>query len=97
MVYVKAPAVAGTGGIPSHRHSVMFILLGMATIRRTLSLLARIAERLNAEARRQGTSVSAVVAELVRRRPEELPYAGLIDDDEELSQSVEKILARLEF
>lgn len=78
-----------------HYHTLMFILTRMATIRKTISLPAQIAKRLDSEAKRRGTSVSAIVAELVQRQPERLPYAGLIDDDEELSQNVEQILARL--
>ena len=68
----------------------------MATVRKTISLPARVAERLDAEAQRRRTSVSAIVTELVQRRPETLPYAGLIDDDAALSQSVERVLARLD-
>lgn len=67
----------------------------MATIRKTISLPAQIAKRLDTEAKRRKTSVSAIVAELVQSQPERLPYAGLIDDDEQLSQSVEQVLARL--
>lgn len=73
----------------------MFILHGMTTVRKTISLPAQIAKRLDKEAKRRGTSVSAVVTDLVQQQPERLPYAGLIDDDERLSQSVEQILARL--
>lgn len=40
-------------------------------------------------------SFSAVVAELVDRDPAPLPYAGIIDDDEDLSLKVEEVLARL--
>ena len=67
----------------------------MATVRKTISLPAQIARRLDTEAKRRRTSVSAIVTELVEQRPERLPYEGLIDDDEELSQSVEQVLARL--
>ena len=67
----------------------------MATVRKTISLPAQIAKRLDGEAKRRGTSVSAIVTELVQGRPEALPYAGLIDDDEALSLDVERILSRL--
>ena len=67
----------------------------MATIRKTISLPAQIAKRLDSEAKRRKTSVSAIVTELVQQQPVRLPYAGLIDDDEQLSQNVEQILARL--
>jgi hypothetical protein len=39
-------------------------------------------------------SFSAMVADLASRAPEELPYAGLVDDDEDLSLRVEEVLAR---
>lgn len=68
----------------------------MTTIRKTISLPAQVARRLDSEAKRRKTSVSAIVTELVQRQPERLPYAGLIDDDQQLSQNVEEILARLD-
>ena len=67
----------------------------MATVRRTISLPPAVAERLDREAERRGTSFSAVIAELAAKGPGALPYAGLIDDDEDLSQKVEEVLARL--
>jgi len=67
----------------------------MATIRKTISLPAQIAKRLDTEAKRRNTSVSAIVTELVQGQYEKLPYAGLIDDEEQLSQSVEQVLGRL--
>jgi hypothetical protein len=70
------------------------MLLGMSSVRKTVSLPAAIADRLNKEAKRRRTSVSALVTELVQQQPERLPYAGLIEDDEDLSQKVEEILAR---
>ena len=76
-------------------HTIEFILDHMATIRKTISLPAHVAKRLDTEARRRKTSVSAIVTELVQSRPASLPYAALIDDDQELSQDVERILARL--
>lgn len=68
----------------------------MSTIRKTISLPEQIAKRLDKEAKRRGTSVSAIVTELVQQqRPSSLPYAGLIDDDEQLSADVELVLARV--
>lgn len=40
-------------------------------------------------------SFSAAVADLASRMPEELPYAGLVEDDEDLSLRVEEVLTRL--
>ena len=67
----------------------------MASVRKTISLPRAAAERLEREARRRHTSVSAVVADLVMHQPDALPYAGLIDDDPDLSLRVEEVLARL--
>lgn len=67
----------------------------MSTVRKTISLPAEIAKRLDKEAKRRKTSVSAVVSELVQRQPAKLPYAGLIEDDDDLSEQVEEVLARL--
>lgn len=68
----------------------------MGTVRKTISLPEQIAKRLDKEAKRRGTSVSAVVAELVQQqRFERLPYAGLIDDEDALSLDVERILRRV--
>ena len=76
-------------------HTARFILLAMSSVRKTVSLPAAVARRLDKEAKRRHTSVSAIVTELVQQQPEQLPYAGLIEDDEDLSQKVEQILARL--
>lgn len=67
----------------------------MSSVRKTISLPAATAARLDKEAKRRKTSVSALVTELVQQRPERLPYAGLIEDDSHLSEKVEEILARL--
>lgn len=75
-------------------HTATFILAAMSSVRKTVSLPSAIAKRLDKEAKRRRTSVSALVAELVQQQPERLPYAGLIEDDEDLSQRVEEILAR---
>jgi Ribbon-helix-helix protein, copG family len=78
-----------------HVHTVMFILCSMSSVRKTVSLPVAIARRLDQEAKRRHTSVSALVTELVQQQPERLPYAGLVDDDEDLSQKIEEILSRL--
>lgn len=67
----------------------------MSTIRKTISLPEQIANRLDREAKRRKTFVSAIVVELVQQQPEKLPYAGIIDDDEQLSQDLDKILSRV--
>lgn len=67
----------------------------MATVRRTISLPPAIAARLDREAERRQTSFSSLIAELVFRHPEPLPYTGVIEDDEDLSRRVEEVLARL--
>jgi len=67
----------------------------MATVRRTISLPPAVADRLDREAEQRGTSFSAVIAALAAEGPAVLPYLGLIDDDQDLSQKVEEALARL--
>lgn len=67
----------------------------MSSVRKTISLPPAVAERLEEEAKRRRTSVSALVTELVQQQPEQLPYAALVDDDADLSQKVNEILARL--
>jgi hypothetical protein len=67
----------------------------MASVRRTISLPPHVAARIERAARRRGMSFSAVVADLASRAPEELPYAGLVEDDEDLSLRVEEALKRL--
>lgn len=69
--------------------------MDVTAVRRTISLPPAVAARLEAEAKRRGTSFSAVVTDLVARQPATLPYAGLIADDEDLSVNVEEVLARL--
>lgn len=66
----------------------------MSSVRKIVSLPPAI-KRLDKEAKRRHTSVSALVTALVQQQPERLPYAGLIEDDEDLSQKVGDILARL--
>ena len=77
-------------------HTLKFILFAMSSIRRTISLPPAVAERLDKEARRRKKSFSALITELVQQQPQLLPYAGLIDDDEDLSERVEEVLARLD-
>lgn len=69
--------------------------MDMSSVRKTISLPPAVAARLDREAKRRRTSVSALVAELVQREPERLPYTALIEDDEDLSERVEAILGRL--
>ena len=67
----------------------------MATVRRTISLPPAVASRRDREAKRRKTSFSSLITELVSQQPEPLPYAGMVEDDEDLSQRVEEVLARL--
>ena len=68
----------------------------MRAVRRTISMPAALASRLDREAKRRRTSFSALVAELVERAPRELPqYAGIIHDDPDLSLRIDEVLARL--
>jgi hypothetical protein len=67
----------------------------MSSVRKTISLPPAVARRLDQEARRRKTSVSALVTDLVQRQPERLPYVALIEDDEDLSERVDAILERL--
>jgi len=67
----------------------------MSSVRKTISLPPAVARRLDQEARRRRTSVSALVTDLVQRQPERLPYIALIEDDEDLSERVDAILERL--
>jgi predicted DNA-binding ribbon-helix-helix protein len=67
----------------------------MRSVRRTISIPASLATRLDREAKRRGTSFSALIAELAAARPEPLPYAGIIDDDPNLSLRVGEVLSRL--
>ncbi len=77
-------------------HTLRFTLSAMPSVRRTISLPPAVAERLDREAKRRKTSFSALIAELLQQQPERLPYAGLIDDDEDLSERVEEVLARID-
>ena len=56
---------------------------------------ASLAKRLDKEAKRRGSSFSALVAELVEGAPAELPYAGSIEGDPDLSLRVHEVLSRL--
>lgn len=67
----------------------------MATVRRTISLPPDVADRLDREAERRKTTFSSLITELVSQHPELLPYSGIVEDDEDLSQRVEELLARL--
>ena len=76
-------------------HTLWFILMAMSSVRKTISLPPAVARRLDQEAKRRRTSVSALVTDLVQRQPERLPYVALIEDDEDLSERVDAILGRL--
>ena len=67
----------------------------MSSVRKTISLPPAAAKRLDREAKRRRTSVSAVVTDLLAGLPEGLPYAGLIDDEDDLSLQIEEILSRV--
>jgi len=67
----------------------------MKAVRSTISMPASLAKRLDREARRRRTSFSALVAELVEHVPAELPYAGVVDDDPDLSLRIDEVLSRL--
>ncbi len=68
----------------------------MAVERRTISLPSALAARLDREAERRNLSFSDLVTELLERQLEPLPYAGLIEDDADLSLRVEHVLADLD-
>jgi len=67
----------------------------MASVRRTISLPPSLADRLDKEAERRGMTFSALIADLAGGETAELPYAGIISDDEDLSLRVEEVLSRL--
>ncbi len=67
----------------------------MASVRRTISLPPSLADRLDKEAERRGMTFSALIADLAGAETTELPYAGIISDDEDLSLRVEEVLSRL--
>ena len=69
----------------------------MATERRTISIPPELAARLDQEAVERNMSFSALVVELIERSQgrSQLPYKGIIDDDEDLSRRIEEILSRL--
>ena len=67
----------------------------MASVRRTISLPPSLANRLDKEAERRGVTFSALIADLAGAETTELPYAGIISDDEDLSLRVGEVLSRL--
>ena len=70
--------------------------MALVSVRRTISLPPAIAARLDRESKRRDESLSSIVVELVERQSETIPYAGLIDDDPELSNKIKRILKRLD-
>ena len=69
----------------------------VTAVRRTISLPPALARQLDDEAKRRSISFSALIAELLSERASHsrLPYAGLLDDDHDLSDKVEEVLQRL--
>ena len=67
----------------------------MASVRRTISLAPSVADRLDTEAKRRGLTFSALIADLAGSGCAELSYAGIINDDEDLSLRVEEVLSRV--
>ena len=65
------------------------------TVRKTISLPEAVAEEVEGEAKARGLSFSAVVTERLTREPPPLSYAGIIEDDPDLSLKVEETLKRL--
>ena len=85
----------------SHDHSTIAFsyskvhTIRMASVRRTISLPPGLADRLDGEAERRGVTFSALIADLAGSELTELPYAGIIADDVDLSLRVEEVLSRL--
>ena len=67
----------------------------MASVRRTISLPPSVADRLDIEAKRRGMTFSALIADLASSESAELPYAGIINDHDDLSLQVDEVLSRL--
>jgi len=67
----------------------------MRAVRRTISMPASLAVRLTREAKRRHKSFSAVVTDLIEGKAGPLPYAGIIEDDPDLSRRVDEVLSRL--
>lgn len=77
---------------------VLVLILGhMPSVRRTVSLPEGLASRLEEEAAQRGITLSALVVELARSGigSLELPYVGVVDDEDDLSMRVDEVLARL--
>ncbi len=67
----------------------------MASVRRTISLPPGLADQLDEEAERRGLTFSALIVELAGAELVELPYAGIVEDDDDLSLRVDEVLSRL--
>ena len=76
-------------------HYVGVHTLNMRAVRRTISMPASLAVWLTREAKRRHKSFSAVVTDLIEGKAGPLPYAGIIDDDPDLSRRVDEVLSRL--
>jgi hypothetical protein len=81
----------GDAGVLEHSYHQVHTRV-MNVVRRTISMPAALASRLDREARRRRTSFSAL---LIEATPGRLPYAGLIEDDPDLSLRIDEVLSRL--
>ncbi|MFN0147940.1 MAG: hypothetical protein ACKVT1_15660 [Dehalococcoidia bacterium] len=66
----------------------------MATVRKTVTLPRPLVDDLAREAGERHLSFSAVLAERASRGQTAISFAGIIDDDPDLSLKVEEILRR---
>ena len=66
----------------------------MATVRKTVTLPRPLVDDLAREAGERRLSFSAVLAERASRGQNTISFAGIIDDDPDLSLKVEEILRR---
>jgi quercetin dioxygenase-like cupin family protein len=69
----------------------------MTSVRRTISLPPQVASRIERAAKQRGVSFSAMVADLASRAPEDLPYAGLVEDDEDMPLRFDEAVGRRVF
>lgn len=74
--------------------TVEFVLWLVQAVQRTISMPASLAMRLTREAKRRRKSFSAAVTDLIEGKAGPLPYAGIIEDDPELSRRVDEVLLR---
>jgi hypothetical protein len=67
----------------------------MATVRKTVTLPRPLVDDITREAERRDMSFSAVLADRAGRGLHPISFAGIINDDPDLSLMVEEILQRL--